>query len=177
MRIFYIFLLCMQLSFSFEKVAFIAGTGAISLSSNSNVLDLGYANIGASIYYPWFDTNFISGALIDMMVYEPSDPQAYDPTVTKTPHDLGIITTIGFNFGYLFDNDISLYGGLKYSTNQISGVSGDGFAISTNIEYDLSDEFGIGLAYKVGTLYMHLANKSESYTATGVYLTIRQEGR
>ncbi|MDH5465614.1 MAG: hypothetical protein OEW60_08260 [Thiovulaceae bacterium] len=175
MRLLMLIILSFQLSFALDKVAFVGGTGAISLSSNKNLLNLGYVNVGAVVYYPWFDTNIISGALIDMMIYEPTDPQAYDPTLTQTPHDLGIITSIGFNLGYKFDIDLAVYGGLKYSTNQISGVSGDGFAFSLNLEYDFNDQIGMGVSYKEGSMRMHLADKLEHYTSTGLYVIIRQK--
>ena len=170
-----IYVLFLTNIYAFDKVAFNVGAGAISLSSNDNILNIGYGNVGATIYYPWFNTELVSGLLIDMMVYQPSDPQAYDPTNTQTPHDLGIISTIGFNLGYLFDNYISIYGGLKYSNNQISGVTGEGFALSLNIEYEFNDEMGIGLAYKEGDLNMYLSDSVEHYNATGIYLIFRQE--
>ncbi len=163
--------------FAFEKVAIILGSGSMKLSDTTQNQELSFTNFGALITYPWFETDLVSSILFDISVYESSNFNYLNPTASSTPHDFGIITTLGFNLGYIYDNDWSLYGGLKYSTNQIVGVSGEGLAVSANLEYDFTHELGMGLAYKKGVMQMYLADERISYTSWGLYLTFRQEER
>lgn len=164
-------------SIAFEKVAIIFGTGSLNLSDSIQSQKVSFTNFGALITYPWFQTDLVSSVLFDISVYESGTFGYLDPTNTSTPHNLGIITTLGFNLGYIYDNDWSLYGGLKYSTNQITGVSGEGLAASVNVEYDFTYVFGMGLSYKKGIMDMYLAHEKITYDSIGIYMTFRQEER
>ena len=106
------------------------------------------------------------------MVHESQTPLLYDPTNTSTTHGLGLTSTLGFNLGLMVTESFGLYGGVKYANLSLSGISGEGFGVSLNMEWNIEDTLDIGLAYKTGTLLMYLSGEEVIYESLGFYLNM-----